>query len=600
MEKITVEQLYKSPTYRQPESTVAAATNLSGFAFSFEDLLQRVGARVNQAFSAADKSSGIMAVSNDVRRDAAPRETARETERRNEPSENRARPSDDNFADTNARSPVGHDADRIDASSDVQSSDTGAVERTSRNADGNNEGGHQANNSDRENASSDAAGDDGQSGNDADANNSTTNNGNADGKNTDGQATAANASDNAPQNAAAAGQAAALYAAGVVGGVASENAKSGNTQQGQQGQVATEAAQGVTAQVAAGAAAKAQQTSRANNHQGAANNQTGQQQAAAAKAGEMQQQTKPDTVQDQAQRLAGMLNKNTRAEINVSVNSEQNQLTSKPTTTLTNGSIIAKDAGANNAGSDNQQNGQRPGANAGQMTQQMQLAANQQQAQAAQQQAATQGGAKGGPTQISGAQTGAQASGGAAHNAGGADAMNNTQSNAGAPQTQQTQQIRDAQPQQQAQQAQRSNLPGATVADQISVKITKALQAGTDRISIQLRPAELGRVDVKMEITHDGRVMTVVTAEKQDTLDLLRRDSSELQRALAEAGLQSGDMEFNLKGQDKQTAEGENGDGNANPNVKADAEEQLSQNDDGVMNAWESGIFMNGRIDMRA
>ena len=598
MEKITVEQLYKSPTYRQPESTVAAATNLSGFAFSFEDLLQRVGARVNQAFSAADKSSAIMAVSNDVRRDAAPRETAQETERRNEPSENRARTSDENFADTDARSPIGNDADRIDASGDVQSSDTGVAERTSRGADGNNEGSHQANNSDRENASSDAAGDDGQSGNDADANNSTTNNGNADGKNADGQATAANASDNAPQNAAAAGQAAALYATGVVGNAASGNAKSGNTQQGQQGQVATEAAQGVTAQGAAGAAAKAQQTSRANNHQGAANKQTSQQQAAAAKASEMQQQTKPDTVQDQAQRLAGMLNKDTRAEVKVSVNSEQNQLTSKPTTTLTNGSVIAKGASANNTGSDNQQNGQRPGANAGQMTQQMQLAANQQQAQVAQQQAATQGGTQ--QAQINGAQVGTQAGGGAAHNAGGVDAMNNTQSNAGAPQTQQTQQTRDAQPQQQAQQAQRSNLPGATVADQISVKITKALQAGTDRISIQLRPAELGRVDVKMEITPDGRVMTVVTAEKQDTLDLLRRDSSELQRALAEAGLQSGDMEFNLKGQEKQTAEGENSEDNAKPNVEADAEQQLSQDNDGVMNAWESGIFMNGRIDMRA
>jgi len=143
-------------------------------------------------------------------------------------------------------------------------------------------------------------------------------------------------------------------------------------------------------------------------------------------------------------------------------------------------------------------------------------------------------------------------------------------------------------------------MAGTSFADQISVKITKALQAGTDRISIQLRPAELGRVDVKMEMTHDGRIMTVVTAEKQDTLDLLRRDSSELQRALADAGLNSGDMEFNLKGQEQQNAKGEDGNDSAKPNGDADAEEQLAQNDDGVMNAWESGIFMNGRIDMRA
>ena len=33
--------------------------NLGGFAVSFEDLLQRVGARLEQAFSAADKSGGL-------------------------------------------------------------------------------------------------------------------------------------------------------------------------------------------------------------------------------------------------------------------------------------------------------------------------------------------------------------------------------------------------------------------------------------------------------------------------------------------------------------------------------------------------------------
>jgi len=599
MEKITVEQLYKTSTYRQPGSNATAATNMADFAFSFEDLLRRVGARVNHAFSAADKSSSIITSSNDVRRDPAPRVE----ERRNEPTEDRARPSDDNFGDSDAPTPVGNNADRTDTSNQAQSSDTGAADRTSRSGDGDDDRGHQANNN-TDTASSESTGDDGQNSNENAGDTTATNDTSADGSNTDGQAAATTASENAPQNAAAAGQAAALYAAGVVGNAASENAKSGNAQHGQQGQVATKAAQGVTAQIAAGAAgaaAKGQQSNRANNHQSTANKQIDQNQAAAAKAGEIQQQTKPDTLQDQAQRLAGMLNKHTRAEVKVSINSEQNQLTSKPTATLASGSIITKDGTSNNAGGDRQQNGQRPGANTGQMTQQMQLAANQQQAQVTQQQQATaQGGPQGGTTQIGGTQGGIQSTGGAAHNAGGADAMNNTQSNAGTQQTQQTQQARDTQPQQQTQQAQRSNMAGTSVADQISVKITKALQAGTDRISIQLRPAELGRVDVKMEMTHDGRIMTVVTAEKQDTLDLLRRDSSELQRALADAGLNSGDMEFNLKGQEQQNAKGEDGNDSAKPNGDADAEEQLAQNDDGVMNAWESGIFMNGRIDMRA
>ena len=111
------------------------------------------------------------------------------------------------------------------------------------------------------------------------------------------------------------------------------------------------------------------------------------------------------------------------------------------------------------------------------------------------------------------------------------------------PQTQQT-----ARPQQALQ---------SSVAEQVSVKITKALQAGQDRITIRLNPAELGRVEVKMELTFDGRTTAIVTAENRDTLDILRRDSAELQKALQESGLQlgDGDLTFNLRGDESNMAE---------------------------------------------
>ena len=214
-----------------------------------------------------------------------------------------------------------------------------------------------------------------------------------------------------------------------------------------------------------------------------------------------------------------------------------------------------------------------------------------------------QQGAQGGTGQGgSGVTTSVQSGSGSAQHAGGNESLNNTiQTANGGQQTQQTQQTREAQPQHQTQQAHRANTQGGSVTEQVSVKITKALQAGTDKISIQLKPSDLGRVDVKMELTHDGRVMTVVTAEKPDTLDMLRRDSSELQKALADAGLQSGDMEFNLKGQEQQSAEaeGDGASGTADGDSNA-AEETETDVNDGVMSAWESGIFANGRLDMRA
>lgn len=98
----------------------------------------------------------------------------------------------------------------------------------------------------------------------------------------------------------------------------------------------------------------------------------------------------------------------------------------------------------------------------------------------------------------------------------------------------------------------------AQVMDQVNVQISKAIANGMDKISIQLRPAHLGRVDVQLEMASDGRVTAVVTADNKDTLDLLKQDSRELERAMREAGLQmnSGDLSFNLRENGDQAGDG--------------------------------------------
>lgn len=88
------------------------------------------------------------------------------------------------------------------------------------------------------------------------------------------------------------------------------------------------------------------------------------------------------------------------------------------------------------------------------------------------------------------------------------------------------------------------------VVDQVAVHITKAASQGLDKINIKLSPATLGRIQVQLDIAHDGRVAVVVTAEKSETLDLLQRDARGLERALQEAGLKadSNSLDFNLRG----------------------------------------------------
>ena len=86
---------------------------------------------------------------------------------------------------------------------------------------------------------------------------------------------------------------------------------------------------------------------------------------------------------------------------------------------------------------------------------------------------------------------------------------------------------------------------------QISVQITKAVKAGIDKIDIQLRPESLGRVEVRLELAGDGRLVGTVTADNRETLDLLKSDARDLERALQDAGLKadSNSLNFNLRGQ---------------------------------------------------
>ena len=83
----------------------------------------------------------------------------------------------------------------------------------------------------------------------------------------------------------------------------------------------------------------------------------------------------------------------------------------------------------------------------------------------------------------------------------------------------------------------------------VSVQLNRAAKNGDKSFNIQLHPAELGRVEVKLDIAADGKAHATITAEHQDALDVLQKDSASLTRALGDAGLQldSNSLTFNLK-----------------------------------------------------
>ena len=96
--------------------------------------------------------------------------------------------------------------------------------------------------------------------------------------------------------------------------------------------------------------------------------------------------------------------------------------------------------------------------------------------------------------------------------------------------------------------------PAAPDVNALAVNIAARTQDGQKHFDIRLDPAELGRVDVRLTVDDTGKAQAMLTVEKPQTLELLQKDQSHLERALKDAGLdltQNG-LSFSLKGQQQQ------------------------------------------------
>jgi len=96
----------------------------------------------------------------------------------------------------------------------------------------------------------------------------------------------------------------------------------------------------------------------------------------------------------------------------------------------------------------------------------------------------------------------------------------------------------------------------ADVAEQVHVALKQAVREGVDQITVQLRPEDMGRVEVKLELSYDGMARVSFVVDKRETFDALQRDAAQLERMLHDAGVRAdaGSMQFNLR-QESQTKE---------------------------------------------
>lgn len=151
--------------------------------------------------------------------------------------------------------------------------------------------------------------------------------------------------------------------------------------------------------------------------------------------------------------------------------------------------------------------------------------------------------------------------------------------------------------------AQRGTRPAALpVVEQVAVRISKAISDGIDRINVKLNPADLGQIDIRMEIGPDGKFNAVFAADRPQTVELLQRDARELARSLQDAGLRAdtGSLSFNLRGQNNQgqqangslSAFEDGGNGNNGGETLPEAAPMPA-------NLYSSSNAANGRVDIR-
>lgn len=115
----------------------------------------------------------------------------------------------------------------------------------------------------------------------------------------------------------------------------------------------------------------------------------------------------------------------------------------------------------------------------------------------------------------------------------------------------------------------------APVAEQVHVAINQAAKDGMDKITIQLDPVDLGRVEIHMQRSHDGQTQIAFTVDKPETFDSLSRDARFLERSLQEAGIKAdtGSMQFNLRQQPTMQMQSNLHNQNGQPQNQADEAE---------------------------
>jgi flagellar hook-length control protein FliK len=99
----------------------------------------------------------------------------------------------------------------------------------------------------------------------------------------------------------------------------------------------------------------------------------------------------------------------------------------------------------------------------------------------------------------------------------------------------------------------------------LAVEIAASARSGKTSFDVRLDPADLGRIDVRIDVDRNGQVTSHLTVEKPETLAMLQQDAPQLRQSLDDAGLKtgSGGLQFSLRDQSSSNQNSQQSSGNA-------------------------------------
>ena len=138
------------------------------------------------------------------------------------------------------------------------------------------------------------------------------------------------------------------------------------------------------------------------------------------------------------------------------------------------------------------------------------------------------------------------------------------------------------------------------VVDQVKVNITKSAVKGIDKIDVHLKPQDLGNIEIKMQLSKDGKLQAHIISSRPETMEILQKEIQTLERAFNDAGFQTDEGSLSFSFRDNGSAAGERQQNDALRNFIGDVLSQEADNDSAAeiysLESWNGKTGLNIRV----